>query len=350
MKYKPLVIGDLKAEIPIVQGGMGIGISLSNLAAAVAREGGIGVISAAQPGFREPDFYTNTVEANKRALSREIIKAKKEAQDGVIGVNIMVASNDYDEYVRCCIDSGVDIIISGAGLPLDLPKITKGSNVKIAPIVSSLKAAKVILQRWDKRLGATADLIVIEGPKAGGHLGFKPEEAETLDNIDDQIKLIIDFKKFYEDKYEKKIPVIFGGGVFYKEDIERYLAMGLDGVQIATRFVATEECDADINFKLAYLNAKKDDIAIVKSPVGMPGRAIANDFVIKTQKEKIKVSKCFDCLQRCNPATTPYCISLALIKAALGEMEESLVFCGANAYKLDKITTVKEIFRELCGD
>lgn len=347
MDYKPLVIGNLKARIPIVQGGMGVGISLSRLAAAVAREGGIGVISAAQPGFREDDFYTNTVQANLRALSRFIKKAKAESNGGIIGVNIMVATNYYDQYVKCCIDSGADLIISGAGLPLDLPKYVGDSDIKIAPIVSSVKAAKVILQRWDKKCKKTADMIVIEGPKAGGHLGFKPNEVEKIDNIDEEIKLIIEYKKEYEDKYNKKIPVIFGGGVYDKSDIEHYLALGLDGVQMATRFVATEECDADIKFKEAYINAEKDDIKIVKSPVGMPGRAILNDFVKKTMSERQKVKKCFNCLHKCDPATTPYCISYALINAANGVLDDALIFCGENAYKVDKITTVKEIFREL---
>lgn len=347
MSYKPLIIDNLIAKVPIIQGGMGVGISMSSLAAAVTNQGGIGVISAAQPGFREDDFYTNTVEANIRALKYHIKRAKELSNNGIIGVNIMVATNYYEKYVQCCIDNKADIIISGAGLPIDLPKLIEGSDIKIAPIVSSLKATKVILQRWEKKFNKTADMIVVEGPKAGGHLGFKAEEVENLDNIDDELKLIIEFKKEYEQKFNKKIPVVFGGGVFYKEDINHYIQLGADGVQMATRFVATEECDADIKFKQAYVNAKKEDIKIVKSPVGMPGRAILNDYMKKTAQEKQKVSKCFNCLHKCNPATTPYCISLALINAANGDMDESLIFCGENAYKVDKITTVKEIFDEL---
>lgn len=347
MKLKPLIIGDLIAEVPIIQGGMGVGISLSNLASAVARQGGIGVISAAQPGFKEKDFYTNTVEANIRALSYHIKKAKENSNNGIIGVNIMVAVTNYSDYVKCCIDNKADIIFSGAGLPMDLPKLTEGSNIKISPIISSAKAAKVLLHRWDKKYNRTADIIVVEGPKAGGHLGFKAEEAENLDNIDEEIKKVIELKKEYEDKYSKKIPVVFGGGVYDKEDIEHYISLGTDGVQISTRFVATQECDADIKFKQAYINAEKKDIAIVKSPVGMPGRAILNSYMEKTSSEKIPVTKCFNCLHKCNPATTPYCISKALINAANGDLDESLIFCGANAYKIDKITTVKEIFDEL---
>lgn len=348
MKYKPLVIGNLKAPVPIIQGGMGVGISLSGLASAVASQGAIGVISAAQPGFREPDFLTNTLNANMRALEREIKTAKKNSSNGIIGVNIMVAMNNYDAYVKCSIDSGADLIISGAGLPINLPELTSGSDIKIAPIVSSLKAAKVILQRWDKRYGKTADAIVIEGPKAGGHLGFKAEEAETLDNIDNEIKLILEYKKEYEQKYNMYIPVVFGGGVFSKEDMEYYInELGVDGVQIATRFVATEECDADISFKNAYIKAGKNDIGIVKSPVGMPGRAILNNYIKKTSLARDPVSKCFRCIHKCNPAETPYCISKALFNAANGDLDNALIFCGENAYKIDKITTVKEVIDDL---
>ena len=177
---KELVIGDLVAKVPIIQGGMGVGVSLGGLAGAVAKEGGIGVISAAQPGFREDDFYTNTFEANMRALNREIKKAKEISNGGIVGVNIMVAVTHYSDFVKCCIDSGADIIISGAGLPMDLPKFAEGSDIKLAPIVSSAKACKLILGRWIKKFNKVADLVVIEGPKAGGHLGFKVDEISLL--------------------------------------------------------------------------------------------------------------------------------------------------------------------------
>jgi len=348
MKYKPLIIGNLSAPVPIVQGGMGVGISLSGLASAVASYGGIGVISAAQPGFREPDFYTNTLEANMRALSREIKKAKENSNNGIIGVNIMVALNDFDSYVKCCVENDADIIISGAGLPMKLPELTKNSNIKIAPIVSSLKATKIILQRWDKRYKRTADMIVIEGPKAGGHLGFHKEEAEQLENIDDEIKLIISYKKEYEEKYNKYIPIIFGGGVFTSDDVNYYInKIGVDGVQVATRFVATKECDADNAFKNAYIKAKKEDIGIVRSPVGMPGRAILNNYIKKTNIERDPVSKCFNCIHKCNPAITPYCLSKALFNAANGDLENALIFCGENAYRINEITTVKEVMDDL---
>ncbi|MBS4868143.1 MAG: nitronate monooxygenase [Eubacterium sp.] len=348
MLMKNLVIGDLVAKIPIIQGGMGVGISLHKLAAAVAREGGIGVISAAQPGFREPDFYTNTFEANMRALEREIKLAKKESNGGIIGVNIMVAVTHYEDFVKCCIDNGADIIISGAGLPMDLPKFAAGSDIKLAPIVSSAKACKVIFSRWVKKYNRLPDLLVIEGPKAGGHLGFKAEEVLSIDNFDDEILKIIETKKEFEQKYNKTIPVVFGGGVYSKEDVNHCINdLGLDGVQMATRFVATEECDADIAFKEAYVNAKLEDVKIVKSPVGMPGRALNNHFIKDIVPEGCKISRCFKCLVHCDPKTIPYCISQALFNGANGDIDNALVFCGENVYKIDKISTVKDIIDEV---
>ncbi|MCC8013739.1 MAG: nitronate monooxygenase family protein [Eubacterium sp.] len=349
MELKPLKIGDITAKYPIVQGGMGIGISLSSLAGAVAKEGGIGVISAAQPGFMEEDFYTNTTPANMRTLSYHIKRAKEISDGGIIGVNLMVVSKQYEEYVKCIIDSGADLIISGAGLPLDLPKYAEGSSIKLCPIVSSAKAANVILTRWMKKYKRLPDMIVIEGPKAGGHLGFKESEvlSVTDEEMDLEIKKILEIRDKFSSEYNKEIPVIFGGGVFDRADIDHCLSLGLDGVQMATRFVATKECDASDAFKQAYINASEGDAKIVKSPVGMPGRAINNVFVKRVESDPPKVTRCFNCMHRCDPKTTPYCISLALFNAAKGDLENGLIFCGANVGKVNKMTTVHEIFEEL---
>ena len=351
MNFNSLKIGNLIAPIPIIQGGMGIGVSSSNLAAAVANAGGIGIISAAQLGYNEDDFEKNPLEANLRALKKHITLAKAKAVNGIIGINAMVASNNYEEHIKVAIDAGVDLIISGAGLPSMLPKIVKGSSVKIAPIVSSLKAAKVILKLWDKHDNVAPDLVVIEGPKAGGHLGFKVEELED-ENLDfDKIVIdIIDETKKYAEKYNKEIPVVVAGGVFDGYDIAKYLKLGASGVQMATRFVATEECDASDAFKNAYVNCTKDDIQIVKSPVGMPGRAIKNAFVKTTAIEREKITHCYNCLTPCNPANTPYCISKALINAVKGNLDDALIFCGENASRITKITTVKELMDELVSE
>ena len=351
MQLKPLKIGDLTARLPIIQGGMGVGISLSSLAGAVAKECGIGVISAAHPGYLEPDFDTNTREANLRGLGKHIRRAKEISQGGIVGVNIMCAMEGYDDFVRCSVENGADLIISGAGLPVDLPALVAGSNVKIAPIVSPPKAARVLLKRWDKHYQRTADLVVIEGPKAGGHLGYSPEEVEAHKDTgyDKEILEILDIVKEYAEKYQHDIPVVFAGGVFTHEDILHYLSLGCSGVQIASRFVATEECDADIRFKEAYIKAKKEDIVIVKSPVGMPGRALNNDFIQRTRIQRDPITKCWHCLHKCDMATIPYCITKALIHAAKGDVDNALIFCGDEVDRIHEMTTVPKLMAELCG-
>lgn len=348
MRLQGTRIGNIEVPVPIIQGGMGVGISLWKLAGAVAKEGGIGVISAAQPGFEDKSFFENALKANLKALGENIKKAKEFSKGGIIGVNIMRATTHYEDYVNCCVENGADVIISGAGLPAELPSLLKDTAVKFAPIVSSLKAIQVLFKRWDKRFNKVADFVVIEGPKAGGHLGFSAEEAQNLtqEEYDEEVKKIVEYVKGFDEKYGK-IPVFFAGGVYDRQDIDHYIALGCDGVQMGTRFVATEECDAPLEYKQAYINAKKEDIVIVKSPVGLPGRAIRNSFVKEREQSDEKVTKCFNCLTHCNPATTPYCISVALIRAAQGEMDNSLLFCGENAWRVDKITTVKEIFDEL---
>lgn len=349
MNLKPLQIGDLVARVPIIQGGMGIGVSLSRLAGAVAKEGGIGVISAAQPGFNEPDFAENPKEANMRALGREIRKAKELSDDGLIGVNIMCALRHYKEYVQCCIENGADMIISGAGLPTSLPEFVQGSKIKFAPIVSSLKAVKVLFKLWTRRYKTVSDFVVIEGPMAGGHLGFSAEEVQGDDfsSYDAEIRSIISYVKEFEEPYGKKIPVVVAGGIYDRADIDHCLSLGADGVQMATRFVATEECDADDRFKQAYVDAQKEDIVIVKSPVGMPGRAIRNSFIRAREQARSAISHCYQCLEHCDPSTIPYCITDALVQAARGDTENALLFCGANAWRVDHITSVKDLMAEL---
>ncbi|AWI07454.1 NAD(P)H-dependent flavin oxidoreductase [Clostridium drakei] len=349
MKLPPLVIGELRAEVPIIQGGMGVGVSGYKLSSAVANEGGIGIISSVQIGYREPDFQTNTKEANIRALREEIKKAKEISPKGIIGVNIMVAINNYDEMVKACVDEKVDVIISGAGLPLLLPKLVEGSNVKIAPIASSGKSASVIVKHWNKKYNRIPDMIVVEGPEAGGHLGFHPEQLleENKRSLEEIVTEVIEAIKPFEEECGKHIPVIAAGGVYSGADIARFLELGAAGVQMGTRFVATEECDADEKFKKAYVDSKKDDIRVIQSPVGLPGRAIRNELIKQVEKGRIAPTNCFNCLKKCNPKSTPYCISKALVQAVRGNLEEGLIFTGSNAYRIDKIVTVKELIDEL---
>lgn len=349
MKMKPLVIGDLIARIPIIQGGMGVGVSRYRLAGAVAKEGGIGIISTAQIGYDEPDFHKHQIESNLEAIKKHLKLAKEIALGGIVGVNIMVATKQYERYVKAACEGGADVIISGAGLPVSLPEMVKGFKTKIAPIVSSIKAASVILKMWDRKYKTTADFIVVEGPRAGGHLGFSKEQLDKIEelNYDEEIKGVIECKKEFEAKYNRKIPVVIAGGIFDQQDIKHAIELGADGVQIATRFVVTEECDASQEYKNAYINAKKEDIKIVISPVGMPGRAIMNPFLNIVDNGRIAVTKCFNCLEHCDPKTTPYCITSALINAVEGKINEGLIFCGDNVHRLTKMTTVKEIFEEL---
>lgn len=353
MEYPALKIGDLTVDKPLIQGGMGVGISLGRLAGTVAKEGAVGIISSAQIGFREPDFETDTKEANIRAIGKELEYARTIAPQGVIGFNIMVALKNYEDYVKAAVQAGADIIISGAGLPTELPALVQGSRTKIAPIVSTAKSAKVILKYWDKKYSRTADLVVIEGPKAGGHLGFDKEQLAVFDDSTyaQEIRDTIEVIKQFGEKYGVHIPVAIAGGIESAEDVKNAFSLGADAVQVASRFVTTEECDADDRYKESYLRASKEDVMIVKSPVGMPGRAIRNPFMEQVMAgEKKTPKKCLGCLKKCNPAEIPYCITEALVNAARGDVDNALLFCGANAYKAEKTETVKEVIDSLLGE
>lgn len=318
-----LKIGDLCPRVPVIQGGMGVGVSLSDLAGAVAAAGGIGVISTAQIGFRSPDFAQNPIECNLKAIEDEIRKARKKANGGIVGVNIMVATRRYEDYVKAAVAAGIDLIISGAGLPMTLPEISGAA--KIAPIVSSRKALRVIANHWRKKYDRKPDLVVIEGPLAGGHLGFSREDIDAYTitgekNYDEEIQSIIAFAE------ELGVPVVVAGGVYERKDMDHYLSIGAKGVQIATRFVTTKECDASDAYKQAYIKAKKEDIVIVKSPVGMPGRAIHNAFLDKVNAGERFMRGCRQCIVTCKPDTAPYCITEALINAVEGRLDEGLIF------------------------
>jgi NAD(P)H-dependent flavin oxidoreductase YrpB (nitropropane dioxygenase family) len=348
-------IGDLVAGIPIIQGGMGVGISLHRLAAAVAAESGIGVIAGAMIGIREPDVSSNPAAANSRALAAELRQARA-LTDGIIGVNIMVALTDFASMARTAILERADLIFSGAGLPLDLPKILRETceekkeefRTKLVPIVSSARAANVLCRKWLNRAGYLPDAFVLEGPKAGGHLGFKPEDLDnpacSLENV---LPEVLEAVKPFEDQQGRKIPVIAAGGVYSGEDIHAFLQMGAAGVQMATRFVATEECDADIRFKQAYVDATQDDVAIIKSPVGMPGRALKGRFLNALEEGRRNFRCLFHCISTCTPDKSPYCIAAALLNAMKGNLDKGFAFSGANVFRINSITTVKDLIASL---
>lgn len=348
---KPLKIGELVAEKPIIQGGMGVGVSRSSLAGAVAAEGGIGIISTAQIGYDEEGFEKDQAGCNRIAIKKHIKRAKEIAGGkGLVGVNIMVALKHYKEHVQEAVKAGADVIISGAGLPMDLPKLVGENVTKIAPIVSSKRAAQLILKMWAHRYNRTADFIVVEGPKAGGHLGFSKEQLQDIDKLDydQEIRDIIECKKDYEEKFQRKIPVIVAGGIFDRKDIEHVMKLGADGVQIASRFVATEECDASDAYKQAYIQAEKKNIQIIQSPVGMPGRALRNEFIKGLETARKPITKCYNCLEKCDPRTVPYCITKALIEAVQGNVENGLIFCGENVDRIHEMTTVHDLMNEFC--
>lgn len=348
---KQIKFKDKVLDLPLIQGGMGVGVSLGNLAGNVAKEGAMGVISAAHPGYLRKEFRKDPLKENILGLHDEIKKAKAIASGkGLIGVNIMVAGQNYQTYVKESIKAGADAIISGAGLPLELPSLVT-DNTLIAPIVSSFKACNVILKSWDRRYKKTADFIVIEGSEAGGHLGFKVDDLlnNTVQSLKDILLEVKELVKTYQEKYQKDIPIFVAGGIYDKEDIDYYQSLGADGVQMATRFIATHECDADDRFKQAIVNCTKEEIKIVNSPTGFPGRAVFNKFYQNNLKRgcNIRMEKCLQCMIPCNPLDTPYCISEALISSARGFTDGGVVFVGSKAHLINEIISVKELIDSL---
>jgi nitronate monooxygenase len=345
----PLRIGTLAIPVPIVQGGMGVGISLSGMAAAVANEGGVGVISSAGLGLLYRNLAADYLEASIEGLKEELRKAR-EKTFGVIGVNVMVAMSNFADMVRTSIAEKADIIFSGAGLPLDLPSYLRSdSTTKLVPIVSSGRAAKIICEKWKKEYDYLPDAIVVEGPKAGGHLGFKAEQI-TDDNysLEHLIPEVVATVKVFEELYNVKIPVIAAGGVYTGQNIHDIMKLGASGVQLGTRFVTTTECDASDAFKQTYIDAKTEDIEIIKSPVGMPGRAIGNGFLDKVKLGIKQPIRCpFKCIRTCDVSSSPYCIISALYSAFKGNFNSGYAFAGTNAYLAQKIISVKETFNDI---
>ena len=335
MLLKTLKIGNLSIQVPIIQGGMGVGISLSGLASAVANEGGVGVISAAGLGIIYKNLSKNYLEASILGLKEELSKARQKTQ-GVIGVNIMVALSNFANLVRTAIAETADIMFSGAGMPLII-------------MDSPGRAAKLICEKWKSIYNYLPDALVVEGPKAGGHLGFKNEQIDDEHyQLETILPEVIQEAHEIEEKYGRKIPVIAAGGIYSGDDIRKIMELGADGVQMGTRFVTTEECDASDVFKQTYLNAHEEDIQIIKSPVGMPGRAIFSNFIQKIKEGKKQPKACpVNCIKTCDISKSPYCIITALYNAFRGNMENGYAFAGANAFKATKIMSVKETFRSL---
>ena len=347
MLMKNLNIGNLSIPVPIIQGGMGVGISLSGLASAVANEGGVGVISCAGLGLLYPKGKGSYLEKCISGLREEIHKARTKTE-GIIGVNVMVALSNYADMVRTAIEEKIDVVFSGAGLPLDLPSyLTPESVTKLVPIVSSLRAAKVICDKWQKNYNYLPDAIVVEGPKAGGHLGFKKEQIQDQHYaLEALIPEVVMIASSY--KEQKQIPVIAAGGISTGEDIAHFMELGASGVQMGSIFVTTLECDASETFKEVYSHSKSEDVLIIESPVGMPGRAIDGEFIHNVNNGLERPKSCsFHCIKTCDYTKSPYCIIKALYNAARGNMKKGYAFAGSNAFLAEKISSVKEVMATL---
>ena len=346
---KSFKIGDLTIKLPIIQGGMGVGISLSGLASAVANEGGVGVISCAGMGLLYPKFSKDYLTNSIMGLKEEIRKARAKTR-GVIGVNVMVALSNFSDMVKTSIAEKADIIFSGAGLPLDLPSyLQRESTTKLVPIVSSARAAKIICEKWKANYDYLPDAIVVEGPKAGGHLGYKNNQIDDANySLEHIVPEVVAEARHFEKLYGRRIPVIAAGGLYTGEDIYRIMELGADGVQLGSKFVTTEECDASQAFKDTYINSREEDIEIIASPVGMPGRAIAGEFIRRVREGLTRPKKCpFHCIKTCDYTKSPYCIIMALYNAAKGNLSRGYAFAGANAFLSKKITSVRETIASL---
>jgi nitronate monooxygenase len=351
MQIPKLQIGSITADIPIIQGGMGVRVSLSSLAAAVANEGGIGTISSI--GLGDPEAMKTEYEAMSReALVREISRART-LTEGHLAVNFMGVLSNVDDLIATAIREGIKLVVFGAGLPTKLPALVNDSSVNLVPIVSSARVAELILRVWDKHYGRTADGFILEGPLAGGHLGFSKDQLSRPEefSLDRLLPDLLGVLRGYEDKYGRKIPVVAAGGIFDAQDIARMLRLGASGVQMATRFVCTMECGVSPEFKQAYLDAEEEDIVIIDSPVGMPGRAIRNKFLREVEARGNLPIRCpYRCLTACKVEKAKYCIALALLNSYFGDVDHGLIFCGQNAYRVKRILTVKELIYELLSE
>ncbi len=346
---KSLKIGNLEIRIPIIQGGMGVGISLSGMAAAVANQGGVGVIASAGLGLLYRQRGVDYLQSSIDGLKQELQKAREKTR-GVVGINVMVAMSNFADMMKTAIEEKADIIFSGGGLPLNMPSFLKKDSItKLVPIVSSARAAKIICTKWKQMYNYLPDAIVVEGPKAGGHLGFKSNQIEdehySLENLIPEVVAVI---RGFELEHNTKIPVIAAGGVYTGQNISDIMDLGASGVQMGTRFVTTDECDASVKFKDSYINAKSEDIEIIKSPVGMPGRAINSSFLEKVKQGIKQPLKCpFKCIHTCDVESSPYCIISALYSAFKGNLKNGYAFAGTNAYLANKVISVKQTFDDI---
>jgi len=358
-KLEPLVIGDLEIKIPIIQGGMGVRVSVASLAAAVANCGAGGTIASVGLPPDTDENRADVPKSSREHLQKQVRRARELSADGAIGVNIMVALSNYEDQVRTTAKEDVDYIISGAGLPLSLPEFAEGSSVKLIPLIASARAAKLLLKTWKRRYNRLPDAFVVEGPLSGGHIaGYSLEELKSLKGtmqneplLENAVKDVLELVAEYEKEYGASIPVIAAGGIFDGKDVAKFLRMGAKGVQIGTRFVATFECSVADEFKQLYIKAGEDDIFFIQSPVGMPARVIRTKFLDDILRGERKEFTCnYKCLRTCDPSTVQYCIAKALIDAVEGDIDNAIVLAGTNVARVTKIVSVKELIDEIVAE
>ena len=347
-EFKDLFIGDLKIRLPIIQGGMGVRVSTSSLVSAVSNEGALGVIAAVGLG-EELEIKGLSYPERSCVSFTQSIRHTRSKTKNPFGVNIMCVLTNYEDLVNAAQNESVDVIISGAGLPLRLPSLIKNNKTKLIPIVSSARAASIICSTWQRRYKRLPDALIVEGPLAGGHLGYSLEELEDKENfsLENIFTKVLTVAQGYRNG-STKIPVIAAGGIFDGNDIAKFIRLGASGVQMGTRFVCTHECDVAQEYKEAYLAAKQEDILIIQSPVGLPGRVICNEFVKRIVRgERMDFDCQYHCLYTCDPKKVNYCIAKALLNASRGQMEKGFAMCGSNAYRIERIVSVKELISEL---
>ena len=349
-KLKPLKIGDLVIKVPIIQGGMGVRVSTSSLASAVADCGAAGTIASVGLAPDNEENRADVPKSCREYLQKDIRRARK-LSSGVIGVNIMVALSNYDDIARATANEKVDFIISGAGLPLRLPEYTEGSGVKLIPLISSARGVDVVAKTWKRRYNVLPDAVIVEGPLSGGHIGghsIKELEAGKLRKLEDNIKEVIETVREYEKIKKEKIPVIAAGGIFNGKDLAKFIALGASGVQMGTRFVATEECSVAQAYKELYVRSDASSIVFIQSPVGMPAKVLRTKFVEDVLRgERKPISCAYRCLRTCDPSEAPFCIAKALINAVEGDMDNALVFAGTRVSEIKKIVPVRELIQEI---
>ncbi|MCF7935921.1 MAG: nitronate monooxygenase family protein [Synergistales bacterium] len=354
MEDHVLRLGAYRPRYPLIQGGMGVLVSGPKLAGAVARAGAVGTIASVGVAANHSGYDgTNYFEANQKALKECLEEARGVAPEGVLAVNCMAALTDYELHVRAACEGGADVIISGAGLPMKLPEFAADyPDVALVPIVSSLKAATLILRRWKKHYDRRPDAFVVETPLyAGGHLGARDEEQAVDPSL--SLEEVVPALTAYLAENGLDVPVVAAGGIWDRKDIDHAFSLGAQGVQMGTRFAATEEGDAALRFKQAYVDAGPEDVVLIQSPAGLPGRAIRSPMVDAYLRGSVKSKPCFaNCLTHCRykKERETFCIAQALIDAYRGDWENGLFFCGTNVTRVHRIERVDDIIAELFPD